>query len=275
MNSVQVRRIAILDHDASDLVPLAAPLALQLGQLGVGVDCVLFPTAAGLLESLEGGADFQMLLLDWTVPALEYIELVRLVRCELALSLPIVIVSVNANEREVAQVLHEGADDVVTPFRPLELAARVHRLLVPFPVSSRLTRTRWGPWTLDASGLRVHYAGVVDPIALSTAEFDLALALFRRLGQEVPHGVLLDMLQLPNNPVGLRALEGRIYRLRRKLDLKNKPGTRVQKVCGVGYKLDLDGRVASVSITATSDEVDGEQSHAASDRNATRIIKPY
>lgn len=142
-------RLAILDHDTSHLVPLATPLEVRLGQLGVAVTCVLFQSVDTLLKFLREGSTFKLLLLDWTVAAVANIALVRRMRCDLALDLPIVIVTVNASEQEVACALHEGADDMVTPFRPVELTARVRRLLVPYPVTSRMSRTRWGPWTLD------------------------------------------------------------------------------------------------------------------------------
>lgn len=97
----------------------------------------------------------------------------------------------------------------------------------------------------------MRYAGKVEAISLSQPEFRLALELFRRMGQTVAQIELLDILRLPIDPLGMRTLEDRISRLRRKLDLKDKPETRLRRIYGVGFQLDVDLDVRIDSMLAT------------------------
>ena len=71
-------------------------------------------------------------ILDVKMPGMDGFELLRRLRAEPALAgLPIMMLTSMGNEQDVVRGLQLGADDyVVKPFSPVELVARVHRLLI-------------------------------------------------------------------------------------------------------------------------------------------------
>lgn len=238
-------RIALLEDDPSQLVHLATTLEMQLSERGLSVRCVMFQSGRALLDATRTDT-FDLLVLDWSVPDLDGLALLRLVRRTGGLTMPVLMLSSRGREQEVSAALAEGADDyVVKPFRPHELSARVYRLLAPFRVSET-EGLQWGRWTFNVGAASVQYAGEAESIELRPSESRLALALFRHSGRAVSRDYLLEICGLADDIAGLRALETRIYRLRQKLALNQKSDTRIQAVYGVGYRLDVD------DFTATS-----------------------
>jgi diguanylate cyclase (GGDEF)-like protein len=71
-------------------------------------------------------------ILDVKMPGMDGFELLSRLRAEPALAgLPIMMLTSMGNEQDVVRGLQLGADDyVVKPFSPVELVARVHRLLI-------------------------------------------------------------------------------------------------------------------------------------------------
>ena len=232
-------RIALLEDDPSQLVHLATTLEMQLSERGLPVRCVMFQSGRALLEATRTDT-FDLMVLDWSVPDLDGMALLRLVRRTGGLTMPILMLSSRGREQEVSAALAEGADDyVVKPFRPHELSARVYRLLAPFRTIEN-EGLQWGRWTFNVGAASVQYAGAAEPIELRRSESKLALALFRHCGRAVSRDYLLEICGLADDLSGLRALETRIYRLRQKLALNQKGDTRIQAVYGIGYRLDVD-----------------------------------
>ncbi len=232
-------RIALLEDDPSQLVHLATTLEMQLSERGLSVRCLMFQSGRALLEATRTDT-FDLMVLDWSVPDLDGLALLRLVRRTGGLTMPILMLSSRGREQEVSEALAEGADDyVVKPFRPHELSARIFRLLAPFRLSEK-EGMQWGRWTFNVGAASVRYASDPEAIELRPSESRLALALFRHSGRAVSRDYLLEICGLADDLSGLRALETRIYRLRQKLGLNLKSDTRIQAVYGVGYRLDVD-----------------------------------
>jgi DNA-binding response OmpR family regulator len=232
-------RIALLEDDPSQLVHLATTLEMQLSERGLPVRCVMFQSGRALLEATRTDT-FDLMVLDWSVPDLDGLALLRLVRRTGGLTMPVLMLSSRGREQEVSAALAEGADDyVVKPFRPHELSARVYRLLAPFRTGEK-EGLQWGRWKFNVGAASVQYAGAPEPIELRPSESRLALALFRHSGRAVSRDYLLQVCGLADDLAGLRALETRIYRLRQKLGLNQKSDTRIQAVYGIGYRLDVD-----------------------------------
>ena len=72
-----------------------------------------------------------LVLLDVVLPYLDGFELIGQIRATPAWArVPIIMLTVKAQERNVVRALDAGADDyMVKPFKPEELAARVRRFL--------------------------------------------------------------------------------------------------------------------------------------------------
>jgi DNA-binding response OmpR family regulator len=72
-----------------------------------------------------------LVLLDIVLPYVDGFELIRQIRATPSWSdVPVIMLTVKAQERNVVRALDAGADDyMVKPFKPEELAARVRRFL--------------------------------------------------------------------------------------------------------------------------------------------------
>ena len=70
-------------------------------------------------------------LLDMMLPYVDGLQLVKLIRETPGWEkVPIVMVSARSQERDIVRVLDAGANDyIVKPFQPLELSARLKRIL--------------------------------------------------------------------------------------------------------------------------------------------------
>lgn len=234
-------RIAILEDDSiqQDL------LLRALGQQFAGeeeIHCLAFEDGRELQRLLRRES-FDLVILDWSVPSLDGMELLRWLRTWKTSRVPVLMVSSKGAERDVADALNAGADDyVVKPFRPLELRARVRRLLQRSNPALTSGRQTIGHWTLDPAAQSISYCiapdAPVEQHALTGREFRLMQLLFNRLGQTVSRAHLLEAAGYEAEEEPSRTLDSHIYRLRRKLQLDAARGMCLRAVYGQGYCLD-------------------------------------
>ena len=112
-------RIAILEDDPSQLELLSHWLKLA------GHHAHTFEQGTPLLRTLEHES-FDALLLDWNVPDVSGIEVLRQVRQQLRSSIPVLFGTARNAEEDIVAALRAGADDyLVKPLRRLELLARL------------------------------------------------------------------------------------------------------------------------------------------------------
>lgn len=70
-----------------------------------------------------------LIVTDIDVPKISGMELIRLVRNDMAMDVPIVIIAPLENEGLILEAMQSGADDFVTkPFKPVELVLRIRRI---------------------------------------------------------------------------------------------------------------------------------------------------
>ncbi len=70
-----------------------------------------------------------LIVTDIDVPKISGMELISLVRNDMELSVPIVIIAPLENEALILEAMQKGADDFVTkPFKPVELVLRIRRI---------------------------------------------------------------------------------------------------------------------------------------------------
>lgn len=70
-----------------------------------------------------------LIVTDIDVPKISGMELIRLVRNDMAMDVPIVIIAPLENEGIILEAMQSGADDFVTkPFKPVELVLRIRRI---------------------------------------------------------------------------------------------------------------------------------------------------
>ena len=103
-------------------------LETTLGRLGWDVITAADGTEAWrILETLEGKAAPELLLLDWMMPGFDGIEICRKVRSTPRFELMYIILLTSRTEKEdLAMGFISGANDYITkPFHPVELESRV------------------------------------------------------------------------------------------------------------------------------------------------------
>ena len=188
-----------------------------------------------------------MLVLDWMLPDLEGLEVLRRLRRTSAV--PVLMLTARAEEVDRVVGLEVGADDYLTkPFGMRELIARVRALL------RRQERLRETLAADRAPGKAVLRAGDLhlDPEAysarlgdrlldLSHTEFDLLHLLVRNRGRAFSRTYLRDALRGESYVEGDRSVDNAILRLRRKL---GGLGDAIETVWGVGYRFAASGEPA-------------------------------
>ncbi|WP_028602698.1 response regulator transcription factor [Ottowia thiooxydans] len=235
-------RIAILEDDPVQQTHLVHILETQLALHDDVVSCAVFSQGEALRRALRYET-FDALVLDWNVPDLDGIDLLQWLRSFQGDEVPVLMLSSRSSERDVSVALGVGADDyIIKPFRPLELCARLQRLLrrrAGVQVSESLV---FGAWRFDRATLSVVFTNPApqkpNVHQLTDREFRLALALFRYMGQLVSRAHLLESSGYSSEELLSRTLDSHIYRLRNKLNLTMTRGLRLQTVYGKGYRLE-------------------------------------
>lgn len=241
-------RVAVLDDDQVHL-----ELARQTLE-GIGHDFHGFTDGRALLRALRRET-FDLLILDWELPDISGIEVMRWARENLEERVPILFVTNRSAESDVIEGLSAGADDfMVKPIRIGELTARVGALLrraYPNKGGSEfeIDRYRFDPATAQI------YVGD-QTIVLKQKEFDLAVFLFRNIGRLLSRKHLLEAVWGIEAEVSSRSLDTHISRLRSKLGLMPEQGYRLAAIYSVGYRLEVTSPCAAA--------VDGECAESAS-----------
>ncbi|MGJ7494602.1 response regulator transcription factor [Variovorax sp. RT4R15] len=235
-------RIAVLEDEPAQMSHFISTIERQLSLGDEPVVCVPFDQGEDLRRALRRET-FDLLVLDWNVPDLDGVELLQWLRQMQQSSVPVIMLSSRGSERDVAGALIAGADDYVAkPFRPLELVARISRLLGRQQPAVAVPEERFGAWAFDRASSRVKVDAYGQApgwqLVLTGSEFRLALALFRNLGRPVSRAYLAECIG-QNGEGPTRALDTHIYRVRTKLGLYASHGLRLQTVYGLGYRLEL------------------------------------
>ena len=168
--------------------------------------------AIGLFES----GDFDLVVTDLNMPRLDGLELVRRIRRTSAV--PVLVLTVQQEERQKVHLLDAGADDYVTkPFGVAELVARAKALLRRAggrPDAQPLSR--WGDVEVDRESRTVLRRG--EPVHLTPTEYALLLAVLTRPGAVWTHRQLMTEVWGTAAGVTSDTLRVHMGSLRRKLE---------------------------------------------------------
>jgi DNA-binding response OmpR family regulator len=229
-------RIALLEDEPPQMQLLVATLETLTVAGYENTTCEQF-TDGELLRSALRTDSFDLLILDWNVPGLDGLQLLRWLREYRRSTVPVILLSARGAERDVAEALSAGANDyVIKPFRPIELMARVKRFFTPQETARGWVETI-GEWKFFHESATVIHAGLPQQLfTLSEREFSLAIALFRNLGRVVSRFYLLEATNQDVRSSSTRVLDNQIFKVRRKLSLESN-GLQLQTIYGQGYRL--------------------------------------
>lgn len=227
--------LILLVEDAADL---AQVIQRELTQAGYQV---LHATEGLRALELHASHHPDVLILDWILPKLDGIDVLRQIRQTSAT--PVLMLTARSEELDRVMGLEVGADDYLTkPFSMLELIARVNALLRRTEMIRQMLAAdleREGQSQMSYYGLVLdierHLATLAgEPLDLSRTEFDLLHLLLRNPGRAFSRMYLLDTIWGAEYVGGDRSVDNAILRLRKKLA---ELGDNIETVWGIGYRL--------------------------------------
>lgn len=193
---------------------------------------------AEALAVLEAG-EFDLVITDLNMPRVDGLELVRQVRAKSAV--PILVLTVRAEEREKVRLLDAGADDYVTkPFGVAELLARARALLRRTdgrPDAKPLSR--WGDIEVDRDARSVRRQG--QAVHLTPTEFSLLNVLLSKPGAVWTHKQLLTAVWGTAAGISNDTLRVHMGSLRRKLEADPNRPRWIRTEPWVGYRFSPEG----------------------------------
>jgi heavy metal response regulator len=219
-------RLLIVEDDAK----LASWLRQGLKEQGFAVDVASTGTE-GLGLALV--TDYDALLLDLMLPALDGFELLRQLR-QRGSAVPVLVVTARSALDDRVRGLDLGADDYLAkPFDLRELLARL-RAITRRPATAPQTLLAAADLELEPATRQVRRRA--QSIELTAKEFALLEYLLRRKGKVVTRGMILDHVWDMEYDGGSNLVEVYINYLRRKVDQDYDPKL-IHTVRGAGYVL--------------------------------------
>ncbi|MGD0906474.1 MAG: response regulator transcription factor [Candidatus Acidiferrales bacterium] len=201
-------------------------------------------------DGVAGFESFQkqppsVVVLDLKLPGLSGKELCRTFKTQMP-SLPIVVLSANAEVEDKVLLLELGADDYVTkPFSPKELLARVRRAMrrngaswpntahVAAPTDSH-ERFAFCDIEIDFTSMEARRSG--SPVSMTAQEFKLLRFLSQSPERVISREELLNEVWGYQNYPSTRTVDNHILRLRQKFEPDPANPRFFVTIHGAGYK---------------------------------------
>jgi two-component system response regulator RegX3 len=225
-----VKARILLADDEKDLV---TPVSWTLGNEGFEVDAVGDGEQA--LEAARRGG-YDVVILDVMMPGMSGLEVCRRLRAESVVP----IIMLTAKDAEVDRVLglELGADDYVTkPFSARELASRIRAVLRRRELdrSGGETVIRVGELAIDLAAHRAAVCG--RPVHLTSSEFKVLALLAGEPNRVFSRWQIMEHLSETPFHGSVRAADGHVWKLRRKLAAGGPGAPSVVTVRAAGYML--------------------------------------
>ncbi len=176
-----------------------------------------------------------MILMDWMMPGVSGIELVRRLRKDfLTEDIPIIMLTARVTEDDKVSGLEAGADDyLIKPFSPRELLARINAVLRRSSPGNENGQLTVGKLHMDTFSRRV-LSGEVE-IHLGPTDYRLLEFFMTHTGRVYSRSQLLDRVWGSNVYVEERTVDVHIRRLRQALE-KGGVSAYLQTARGHGYR---------------------------------------
>jgi two-component system, OmpR family, response regulator RegX3 len=233
-------RIAILEDDPSQLELLGHWVALA------GHDPQRFGHGSELLKAMRH-EEFDVLILDWNLPDLTGIDVLRRVRQ--GSKVPVIFCSSRDGEDDVVKALQEGAHDYLRkPIRRMELLARIET------VARRAENMQAKAEDFEVDCFHVDFANRTITrdgtlMELTQKDFDLAVLFLRNLGRLLSRSYIREVVWSANGLLTSRSIDTHVSRIRTKLGLVPGHGWELKAVYAHGYRLERTQAAALLSPT--------------------------
>ncbi len=181
-----------------------------------------------------------LVLLDYMLPGIDGMEVLRRIRRDPELALvPVIMLTAKGEETDKVLGLEMGADDYVSkPFGVRELSARVKALLRRSGPKEKERQAgkilRAGGLVIDCDAREVTRDG--EPVELSRKEFDLLALTVRHRNRVFTREQLLEQIWGYEYSGETRTVDVHVRSLRKKLEADPEHPRYLRTVRGVGYK---------------------------------------
>lgn len=183
-----------------------------------------------------------LVLLDWMLPGIDGIEVIKKIRENSELKkLPVILLTAKNEEINKVVGLEIGADDFLTkPFGIYELLARIKAVLRRSEDSFDKPETKEEILVIDYITINKARRTVEangEPVELSLKEFDLLYLLAKNRGFVYSRDMLLEKVWGYDYEGETRTVDVHVSNLRKKLEKDDQNPKIIKTVRGVGYKI--------------------------------------
>ena len=222
-------KVLLIDQEANTRIYLRASFDLH------GFTVIEAENAAAGLRAATMNA-LDLVILDLNLPDLEGSEVLERIRSWS--NIPIIVLSIHADEPEKVRLLRLGADDyVVKPFGISELLARSDAALRRHLRSTnRDPVVRAGPLSIDLVSRVVMLDG--KRVKLTRKEYTLLHGLATHVGLVVTHQQLIREIWGGHDAGNIQYLRILVRKLRHKVEVDPTQPSLIVSELGVGYRLD-------------------------------------
>ena len=225
-----MKKILIID----DEVHIVELLKFNLENNGYKVD-YSYDGFDGYLKTKEFQPD--LILLDWMLPNISGIDLLKKIRSDETLEqIPVIMLTAKNMEEDKLEGLEDGADDYITkPFSVKEVLARITSVLRRYKYTSNEKIE-----VLKADDIQVNVNKHIvtkngQEIELTLKEFQILKLLIENKGNVLTRTFLLDKIWGYDYYGETRTLDVHIRHLRKKIG--DNDSKLIETVRGVGYKI--------------------------------------
>lgn len=187
------------------------------------------------LAMLDVDKDYQLIILDLTLPEIDGLELIPKIREKS--EIPIIISSARDDILDKVMGLERGADDYLPkPYNPRELQARIKTVLKRVDIQSISKKDEPEKiFELRESDFQILFKG--EHLNLTLAEYDILKLLIQR-----NHGVVSreDFIYTSDNiedDSSLKNIDVMISRIRSKISKIDDKNQYIKSIRGIGYQL--------------------------------------
>ena len=220
--------------------PVQAALIAQI-ITNAGYRCHQFSRGNDLMSAMSKPNNFDIILIDWELPDISGLDVLRWIRSNFGLNVPVMFVTSRTAEQDLVTGLLAGADDyIVKPIRNAELIARINVLSRRINVITDNAETKtitYGIYKLDPVR-KIAYIND-EPVDLAPKELELALLFFNNPGRLFSRDVISMSIWGREIPSTSRTIDTHLSNMRRKLQIKVENGVRLHASYALGYRLEF------------------------------------
>tara|TARA_B100000614_G_scaffold133946_2_gene119233 strand:- start:276 stop:971 length:696 start_codon:yes stop_codon:yes gene_type:complete len=186
------------------------------------------------LQSLEKKHDYELIILDITMPEMDGFQVLREIRKDSII--PIIMLTARGEVEDRIVGLELGADDYMPkPFEPEELIARIQSILRRIKAPEAMVdNLEFEHLSIDKLKQEVVLNGT--QVSLSTTEFEALLIFAENCGQILDRDYLVENLRGISWQSYDRSIDVLVSRLRNKLSKLDPDTEYIKTIHGVGYK---------------------------------------